>query len=615
MTRALPQLDRLECRRLLSAGDPDWSFGDHGSVKVSGKHPFRFADPGIVALAGGDMLLAGSPIIRKVDALGAIDFTFGRFAPDDPKGYLVPPGILDEHDEYEVRDLDAMADGRFVVVTNGTISRFHADGSADTSFGVNGARFVADLAAPLADVHRAAVRPDGRIIVEGSTAAGLFTITALTADGDTDPAFAPFTYRKNSSPAHPGALLVQDGDKVLLAADGDWDGRTFKMIRFDGDGTFDATFADDGIYPIGVEIDSITAIHDVAIDGEGRIVTLELLADGAMGVRRLLSGGLADTTFGGGAADAEHWTRVNFDIAHGPPRMKMDGNGRILIHDDYRLARLTDQGLFDPTFGQVTTAGRIFIDGFLPLDDGSIYVGSQVDEGPLVSNNRLYRLSADDTPAATATDGSGTLSVVGTDDADRIVVYTPFSRDIVALVLQKAVERRETFGRAFDPADVSLVSIRAGGGDDLIWMALPDAVAKPATVSAGDGNDQIIGSAAADSLSGNAGNDRIDGRGGPDRLDGNGGRDKLRGQEGNDRLFGGDHGDWLNGGEGEDILFGHLGDDYLDGGPGPDRAMGSDGNDVFVSSDGTFDDLYGGGGSDRVDDRDEEDLLTDIETT
>ena len=105
------------------------------------------------------------------------------------------------------------------------------------------------------------------------------------------------------------------------------------------------------------------------------------------------------------------------------------------------------------------------------------------------------------------------------------------------------------------------------------------------------GDDEIIGSVAADELHGGPeGNPASDT-----------GRDRLEGGLGNDTLFGYGGDDTLLGGADEDVLSGDAGDDLLDGGPGRDRMFGGTGNDIFVV-DSTLDEIFefAGEGHDTV---------------
>jgi Ca2+-binding RTX toxin-like protein len=91
-------------------------------------------------------------------------------------------------------------------------------------------------------------------------------------------------------------------------------------------------------------------------------------------------------------------------------------------------------------------------------------------------------------------------------------------------------------------------------------------------ITAGSGNDVVIGNTGDNLLDGQDGNDILRGYGGNDTLRGAGGDDTLDGSIGNDVLQGGDGADTLLGGDGDDLLAGGGGADHMDGGAGTDRA-------------------------------------------
>ncbi|WP_188475585.1 M10 family metallopeptidase C-terminal domain-containing protein, partial [Gemmobacter megaterium] len=104
-------------------------------------------------------------------------------------------------------------------------------------------------------------------------------------------------------------------------------------------------------------------------------------------------------------------------------------------------------------------------------------------------------------------------------------------------------------------------------------------------VTAGSGNDTVIGSVFGDTLYGGSGNDSMDGGTGDDSLYGDAGNDTLIGGTGNDGLYGG------------------LGDDSLDGGSGIDSLYGGDGNDTLTPGAGGIslgDHFDGGAGIDLL---------------
>jgi RTX calcium-binding nonapeptide repeat (4 copies) len=125
---------------------------------------------------------------------------------------------------------------------------------------------------------------------------------------------------------------------------------------------------------------------------------------------------------------------------------------------------------------------------------------------------------------------------------------------------------------------------------------------------AGDTRNQVVGTAAGETLTGTPGPDIICGLGGNDRLIGLGGNDVVisgggndiaRGGDGNDRLRGGNGNDMLVGGNGADLLSGQAGRDTLLGERGSDTLLGGGGRD-FINGGRGFDRCRGGPGRDVV---------------
>ncbi|MDQ8755239.1 Calx-beta domain-containing protein [Sphingosinicella sp. LHD-64] len=129
-----------------------------------------------------------------------------------------------------------------------------------------------------------------------------------------------------------------------------------------------------------------------------------------------------------------------------------------------------------------------------------------------------------------------------------------------------------TVSGASDPG----VTRNGGNGNDQI-----DGTAGADTLSGGNGSDVLYGFGDADTLSGGNGADVIDGGRGNDWISGGNDDDILLGGLGNDVLDGGNGNDWLFGGEGADTLSGGNGNDLIDGGAGDDLLTGGNGNDVF----------------------------------
>src|SRR5919106_3277237 len=78
-----------------------------------------------------------------------------------------------------------------------------------------------------------------------------------------------------------------------------------------------------------------------------------------------------------------------------------------------------------------------------------------------------------------------------------------------------------------------------------------------ATFNGTEGNDTLIGGAAADDLHGNGGNDFLQGGDGADTVLGDAGNDTLSGNGGNDWVRGGTGNDQVAGGGGQDTFAFH----------------------------------------------------------
>lgn len=146
---------------------------------------------------------------------------------------------------------------------------------------------------------------------------------------------------------------------------------------------------------------------------------------------------------------------------------------------------------------------------------------------------------------------------------------------------------------------ITLVSVDAKDGHDVVFAGSNDRIGLTANVSGGDGNDALFGGWGSDVIDGGAGHDKLYANsgndllyGGPDGdlINGGGGDDTLYGEDGSDTLIGGTHDDVLYGGEDNDRLDGRYGDDTLRGGNGDDHLTGHAGSD----------DVNGEGGSDLI---------------
>jgi uncharacterized delta-60 repeat protein len=604
-------LETLEPRRLLAAGELDLSFGDNGVLTPQ----IDNADFAGIAPAGNNKFFvfqSGSfqSSLQRIDANGATDPTFGD------AGFAALHGILPDHalllpsSKIVVVDYQAGQSATFV-------ERLNADGSHDTSFGTGG--FVT-LATGFADgltIPQIGIQSDGKIIlwrVDQHT--GVNTITRLNADGSADDTFTTFTFEGDFTGAP--AMAVLPNDRILLGGPlsddtnaTTIDSHDYSFIRLNPNGTIDTTFA------TSYNNNRVPRMPDGSVFNPDALA----LVPGGNGSFVAVSGGDTAIKFNAdGSIDPSFHTAGNTRaiIKHFAglfsPRILAQSDGKFIIYTEFSMARLNADGTLDQSFGRIyeSDENTILFQGAALTASGDILAGA-TGLGPFQNLIRIQGSGTND--PRIALNGS-TLNVNGTEGNDAIsfpteipvagfpdpAVINPVGDDIAVLFVGR-------IEKLVDRAGVSLLNVAGRGGNDVINL-FTETIA--ASVSGGDGNDSILGGDRNDSLSGNAGSDQLDGGNGSDRLAGNGGHDKLTGGAGDDILYGGAGPDGLAGGDGNDILKGGAGIDDLYGGDGTDTLAGGDGNDFFSSADGNAESIFGDAGNDSAS-HDANDILLSIE--
>ncbi|VVT16166.1 Hemolysin-type calcium-binding protein [Roseovarius sp. EC-HK134] len=137
-------------------------------------------------------------------------------------------------------------------------------------------------------------------------------------------------------------------------------------------------------------------------------------------------------------------------------------------------------------------------------------------------------------------------------------------------------------------------TIAGSAGNDVL-----DGGAGNDRIAASDGDDLVSGGAGNDSIGGGLGNDTIDGGDGDDVIGGGFGADSITGGAGNDVVAGGAENDTLSGGEGNDSMSGSFGNDLIDAGSGADDIGGGTGRDTIDAGSGN-DRVGGGEGDDSI---------------
>jgi uncharacterized delta-60 repeat protein len=275
--------DRVALARYLPNGSLDSSFGTGGRAQPAFPSDVMFH--GAALQNDGSILLVGAAVpnqtaIGKVRADGSVDSTFGQGGVsrislcDGATFNCQPEGIA----------IEALPSGKLLVLSDSDrrLARFKADGSLDTTFGVNGQAVHNDARDPLltslydyrGDQHALRVQSDGRIVVL-DTRTEAQTVRRWNADGTPDASFGvagrvPVPLFK----ANPGrnvvegafyAMSPQPDGTILLAgsqedshnyppsgASAPISARVIVVLRLRNDGTRDTTFGVDGYATTGL---------------------------------------------------------------------------------------------------------------------------------------------------------------------------------------------------------------------------------------------------------------------------------------------------------------------------------------------------------------------------
>jgi uncharacterized delta-60 repeat protein len=302
---------QIELARLEASGAIDTTFGSGGHVMAWSAEevlPISIAlqsDGKIVALGRG-LDIAASTVLKRFDAAGNIDATFGT------GGTVLVPSSLGF-------SVALQADGKIVIgasertagnagwqflvvrlTTTGALdTTFHTTGRATTTFGLT------PLPTDDAEGLSVAIDPNGKIVLAGEYRPLGGNLSAAVArynsDGSPDTTFATTGKTTITAPGAPNetqayAVAVQSDAKVVVGG-----GSSAKMFiaRFNADGTPDTAFggAANGML-VSSAIPGQLLVSELAIAPSGAIYASVGRQTSNGYVARLTSAGVFDTTFG-----------------------------------------------------------------------------------------------------------------------------------------------------------------------------------------------------------------------------------------------------------------------------------------------------------------------------
>jgi uncharacterized delta-60 repeat protein len=160
------------------------------------------------------------------------------------------------------------------------VMRFYPNGALDSSFGSSGRVIISSPTIGEA-VNAVAILPDGRIIAAGYSGQD-FLVMRFNASGTPDTTFGGGTGRVTTpmgSGSQANSVIVKPNGKILVSGSSSF--TSSAVAYYNGDGSLDTSFSDDGKL-----VSSLGSAEGMALDGLGRIV-LGGSSGGMFGVTRL----------------------------------------------------------------------------------------------------------------------------------------------------------------------------------------------------------------------------------------------------------------------------------------------------------------------------------------
>jgi uncharacterized delta-60 repeat protein len=306
--------------RFLATGTLDPGFDGDGKVTTGLLGSQADVLGGLVVLPGGKFVAAGSSggklALTRYHADGTLDTTFGT------AGRVVTSDTVGD----TVR-LIVQADGKLLVATN-SLLRFNSDGTLDTSFGTGG-RVPTNF-----EIGGMAVQADGKIVVAGSLTFASGTAKSLhvaryNADGRPDTTFDGDGFVTTDFPGNKATgqnVVLQPDGKIVVVGKVEQTATPFDthfaVARYHADGRLDPTFDGDGRVTtvFGPNLESEAAVAVVQADGK-------LLVAGTSGKRpfhddnhfalaRYHADGSLDTSFEGDGLVRTRFSTVSWDFVN-----------------------------------------------------------------------------------------------------------------------------------------------------------------------------------------------------------------------------------------------------------------------------------------------------------
>jgi uncharacterized delta-60 repeat protein len=330
-------------------------------------------------LGGSDIALA--VLIQgdgKIVAVGGGgpggDFALARY---NPNGSLDPSFSGDGKQTTDfgggdsARGAALSADGKIVAAGQAVsgdfaLARYNPNGSLDPSFSGDG-RQTTDFFGSFDDARGVALQDDGKIVAVGVAwpYPGDFALARYNPNGSLDPSFSGDGKQTTDLGGfdQAGGVVIQGGGKIVAVGEGGagpagFPSSFFALARYNPNGSLDPSFSGDGRQT--TDFGGSDGAFAVAIQADGKIVTVGYNGGGGFALARHNPNGSLDPSFSGDGRQRTVFSRV--EEATG---VAIQADGKIVAvgraDSGFALARYNPNGSLDPTFSgdgkQVTNLG------------------------------------------------------------------------------------------------------------------------------------------------------------------------------------------------------------------------------------------------------------------
>jgi uncharacterized delta-60 repeat protein len=370
-------------------GSLDTTFSEDGKVTTDISSTFD-SGTSVVIQTDGKILLAGTGnydfALVRYNSDGTLDTTF-----DSDGQVTTEVGPYADSGE----SVTLQTDGKIIVAgysysTSGeddfSLVRYNSDGSLDTTFGSNGK--VITSSSSIDDKGESVIlQSDGKILVAGSSQNSSyydFALARYNSDGSLDTTFgSDGKVMTDLSGLYDFAysVAIQTDGKILMAGRSAGNsGYDLALVRYNSDGSLDATFDGDGKVTTATGVDNPYHITGITIQANGKILVAGSSTNGSntdFALVRYNSDGSIDTTFG---SDGKVTTDFgSYDAGYS---VTLQEDGKIVVsgtsNGDFALARYNSDGSLDTTFNSVNTlnGAQDYIENGSPVildSDAQIY--------------------------------------------------------------------------------------------------------------------------------------------------------------------------------------------------------------------------------------------------